>query len=81
MSSVSYIASNHSKFKIIPHSQQSINRTMGLVNVRHAFQGKTVINKPEQLIESRNFSSGFGVTKFPLYLEKDNVSSHPTLKL
>ena len=36
-------------------NNQSINRTIGLVNVRHSFQGKTAIkrdtNKPEQLIE------------------------------
>ena len=50
-----YIADNHSKFKIIPHGQQSIIHTIGWVNARHSFQGKTAIkrdiNKPEQLID------------------------------
>ena len=50
-----YIADNHSKLKIIPHGQQSINHTIGLVNVRHSSQGKRAIkkdiNKPEQLID------------------------------
>ena len=47
-----YIAENHSKVKIIPHGQQSINhKIIGEVNVRHSFQGKTAIkrdiNKPK----------------------------------
>ena len=51
-----YIPDHHSKVKIIPHGQQSINhKIIGEVNTRHSFQGKTTIkrdmNKPEQLIE------------------------------
>ena len=52
-----YIADSHSKFKIIPHGQQSVDHTIvGLVNVRHSFQAKTAIkrdiNKPlKQLTE------------------------------
>ena len=42
---------------------------------------KRDINKPEQLLEiwgpflksPETFFGGFGVTKIPLYLEKDNV--------
>ena len=49
------LADNHSKFKIISHSQQSMNQTIiGLVNIRHSFQGETAIkrdvNKPKQLL-------------------------------
>ena len=46
-----YIADNHSKFKIIPHGQQSINHTIGLVNVRHSFQGKTAIERDTNKVE------------------------------
>ena len=63
-------------------NNQSINRTIGLVNVRHSFQGKTAIkrdtNKPEQLIEiwgpflksAETFPVDLGLHKSHSYLEK-----------
>ena len=58
---------------LIPHGQQSIklsNRTIGLVNVRLSFQGKTAIERDIQIrltsgasvfLKSANFSVVFGL--------------------
>ena len=66
-------------------NNQSINRTIGLVNVRQSFQGKTAIetdtNKAEICGPFFKSSDFFGCIWGNINLEKENVLSHLTLKL